>query len=210
MKHIRQMAVAAILGAAFASPSAMANLISDPGFELDNGSWTLEPGTWGIASFDRGVNSGLNAIGSNCIDPGDLSSFAVCFFSQNLTTNPGARYNISFWLYADGLAGGGSNSPNGLQVSFDGNVVDTILNFPSTNPSNSSFDPGGPSTLVTINDVLATTDTTVLQFGGFHNPFSIFVDDVSVEASSAVPVPPSLALLGLGLAGLGFARSRKT
>ena len=205
MNFIKHAAMAAILGAAFVSPSSMANLVSDPGFELDNGSWTAS--NWSIGNVGRGIHTGSNSIATGCVDPGDLSTFALCTFSQSLATTPGSLYDISFWLYSDGFVDGSAQFPNGLQVSFDGIVVDTILNFPTTNPNNTSI-PGGPSTLITINNVLATNAVSTLQFGGFHNPEGIFVDDVSVDPS-AVPEPASLALFGLGLAALVFSRRKK-
>jgi hypothetical protein len=201
MNCIKKIALAALCSAAFASPTAMANLVADAGFELDNGSWALTG--WGLANFDRGTHSGSNSIGTFCSDP----DFTACTFSQSLVTTPGAMYDISFWLYADGLAGeADTNIPNGLQVSFDGVVVNTIMNFPSTNPGVLDFSPGGLSTLITINNVLATTNSTELQFGGFSTPSSIFVDDVNV---SAIPEPTSLALLAAGLVGLGYYRGKK-
>jgi len=70
------------------------------------------------------------------------------------------------------------------------------LDFASTNPDSSFFSPGGPSTLININNVLAVTDSTVLQFGGFDVRFHF--RRRCVGRASVAPEPASLALLGWG------------
>ena len=80
-----------------------------------------------------------------------------------------------------------------------------------------------------INNVLLD-DIAFLNSGNFPNPIRAFesdtgfdefrivadgfsggwgIDDLSLAGKSTVPEPATLALLGLGFAGLGFARSKK-
>ncbi len=83
---------------------------------------------------------------------------------------------------------------------WNGAVVGTFLN-----------EPGGAYTQFTINDLLATSDSTVLQFNGFEYPgFTIYIDDIAVNlAMGAVPEPMPLALLSLGLVGMAIARRKQ-
>lgn len=201
----------AVLGLAMvaAAPALAGNIVLDGGFELNDGSWST--GTWTNTTNTRGIHTGERAMMTGCL----LIDFG-CRFRQSLATVAGQRYDISFWLYADGSVDANGTPvgqfDNGLQVWFGADVVKTIRNFASTNLGQ---DPrtGGPSTLITIHDVLATSNSTLLQFGGYHEPAAIWVDDVSVvavEPPAEVGEPGTLALAGLALAGMASLRRRKS
>ena len=207
MKLVKQIAATLVLAAAIAPASA--NIVTNGGFELDDGSWQTE--TW--STFGRGVHSGGSSMGTGCT-PG--AGF-TCTLSQTLATVAGQRYDLTFWLYADGYLNGAgeviNQFDNGLRVWFGDEVAYTVLNFPTTNTGNSAS-PGGPSTLITVSNLLATSASTILQFAGYHGPLGIYVDDVAVvalesEEPGEVPEPGTLSLLGLALGGLALARRRR-
>jgi len=210
MKFAKQLAATLVLAAAVIAP-ASANIVVDGSFETfgEEGAWQTE--SW--SRYTRGTQDGGFSAGTGCA----IGSNFSCTLSQTLATVAGQRYDLSFWLYADGVVDGNgnivSNFDNGLRVWFGDEIVQTIINFPTTNTSG-SFNPGGPSTLITISNILATSASTVLQFAGYHNPAGIYLDNVVVEAvpgeePGEVPEPGTLSLLGLAMGGLALARRRR-
>jgi hypothetical protein len=204
MKKITQYIAALALVAASAAPASSANIVHNGDFESYQDGWSLNG--WEIGNAGRGVHAGEGSAFTGCPYP----EFE-CTFGQTLSTVAGQRYNLSFWLYSDGIVKDGEVSfqfDNGLQVFFGSEVVKTIHNFPTTNTSDDFF-PGGPLTRIVVNDLLATSASTYLQFAGYHGPAGLFVDEISVEAVGEVPEPGTLVLSGLALAGLYGANRRR-
>ncbi|WP_183407563.1 PEP-CTERM sorting domain-containing protein [Massilia aurea] len=206
MKSVMRVAAAILLAVAVAVP-ASANIVRDGSFELNDGTWELTEG-WFLGDAGRGAQSGVNSLSTGCFGP----EFS-CFATQVLPTTIGQRYDLSFWLYADGLIGPEgfpvAQFDNGIQVMFGDALATAIYNFPTTNTS-TDITAGGPSTQIIVRNLLATSASTILQLSGYHDPSGIFFDDVSVElAISQIPEPGTLSLIGMALGCLGLCRRRR-
>lgn len=173
----------------FLSLTASANLVINPGFETGNFTGWTQSGNTGFT----GVSSAVAHTGSFGAFFGPVGSLG--FLSQNLVTEPGASYDLTFWL--SNLGG----TPNKFQASWNGSVIAGSL---MSNAAAFSY------TQFTFPGLVAAGSSTALGFGFRQDPAFWLFDDVSVTraAPASVPEPFSSLWLGLTLAGMLWLRRR--
>jgi len=184
---------AALVLATFLAGAAQASIITNPGFETGNFTgWALSGDTSFTAVDNFSPHSGSFGafLGTSVGTPGSTGSI-----TQTLATTVGVLYDIEFWLSTPIM-------PNFFSVSFDGIVLDSL-----TDITTSSSIPIPVYTLFSYT-ALASSTSTNLVFTFRHDPWGWDLDDVSVEAATAVPDPGSLPLFGGGLIALLALRRR--
>ncbi len=183
-----------------------ANIVSNSGFETGNfAGWTTDTNNkWAVESSATGItgpHSGNFFAGTGCVGAGCIST-PDSFLFQVLTTVINQTYTLTFW-YDRGTNGLRLPGPEELLVLWNGTPA---LDLPQTTTTGN--DPGWAQ--FTVTGLKASSTSTRLEFRGRQDPEELGVDDVDVEASSAVPEPASLILVVSALLGFGlFATCRK-
>jgi hypothetical protein len=174
---------------------AVANLVSNPGFEADDttGGPVTPPTGW-TAANDAYVDRNNPYQGVN------NAGFGMGQLSQTLATTPATQYTLSFALAPDATTLADSFAK--VAVSFGGTAVATITSaaFPSTAYELFSY------------TVTASAASSTLLFDSFTtgDMGSFFLDAVSVVAvapPSTIPAPSHALLLGGIMLGLLLRRS---
>jgi len=176
--------LAFVFAVTFATPSS-ANLVVNGGFETGNFSgWTGGFPDNFVATGDTAlVHSGKFGVAFGA--SGSLSDL-----SQTLTTIPGQTYSVSFWLDSNG------QSPDEVKLSWGG-----VANFDQSN-----ILANGWTQYSFLETALSTS--TLLDFGLGQDSGYSGLDDISVNAVSAVPEPSTWAMLLLGFVGIAVLRFR--
>lgn len=186
------MRTALLLASVLAVPISgwATNIVLNPGFEDAQFSpWVAN--FWELSDF--GPHTGLQRAGTGCSGPTCIiPGAAAAVLYQDLVTQPGQTYTLSFSAFAD--AAGGPVKPIELKVFFGGSEVFDIKDM-------------AEGTYVSFSAAVVAGGTGQrLEFFGRCDPCILRLDDVGLVA--AIPEPSSWLLMGLGLCALLGARQR--
>jgi len=201
MKNIRKLFAASIFSALAFAPVASAGVINGS-FEDNiqaNGTWSIYQNLVGWSGGQAGIELRNNVAGQayDGVNYIELDTTANSIASQAVTTL-GQLYTLTFAYSPRMNVASGSN---GIQVFWNGNSVGTF--------TGNGAGAGGNNWVLFSVDVMGTSPTSSLMFKavGTSDSYGGSLDAVTL---TAIPEPGTLALLGIGLVGLGLSRRRKS
>jgi hypothetical protein len=185
MRILKNIVTSAIFLLSVIAVTAHANLIQNGGFEEgDFTGWTHS------GNLDHTeVRPAYKHDGNFGAMLGPINPDGI--LSQAVATSIGQKYALSYWLFSDGKTASHFSTTVGGRVFFDQSDI-----------------PFQPYTEYTF-DFIASSTSTMLQFGFFHTRGFLGLDDISVVAVKAIPEPETTGLLALGLMGIVLTRRRK-
>lgn len=177
-------------GASVATPI---NLVQNPGFESGIDHWGMHH--FSLGPNERWAHTGLRMARltfcgtPDCLDTLDEGAF----ITQTLSTTPGERYDLRFWVRS--VLG-----DSGFSIFWDGALLA------------SAGTPNGPMREVVFAGLEASAARTMLQIHAYNTlDEHVSFDDFAVTASEGVAVhePGVWSLLIAGIGVLIAARARK-
>jgi len=220
-RSLAGLLIGALAGAGLLlTTAAHANLIADGSFETPIvtpgtfmnfsggsalGAWTAEGVQVSIVSgsFVQGFNF-LAEDGAQWLDlTGFNANSTTNGVQQTVATNPGTNYTLTYFV--GNIVGGIFGTSSTVDLSINGTPSQVATNSGGAGQNNQvweqfsfTFTASSPST------------TFLFRNGDPANDNSNGLDNiVLVAASTSLPEPATLALLGIAFAGIGLARRRK-
>jgi hypothetical protein len=192
----------------FAAPSiGCANLLTNGGFETgDFTSWSVvngDPGCTTCVAVDSG-SSGVGYDSHTGTYFAYLGTSTPTVLSQSFFDTPGHILQVTFYFAANGVLNPTPPNSNFLQAVFDGSLLFSQFNIPSTGTPPNSTIPAYEQVIFFVPMLSQGLDT--LQFGIENTPSAFALDDVSVVDLSVTPtpLPGALPMFATGLGALGL------